>query len=82
MSNLVPVFLDVKLPSYDIDVDQLESALSDKTRAIMIAHTLGNPFNLDAITAFAQKHDLWLIEDNCDAVGSVYNGKKQVLLDI
>jgi CDP-6-deoxy-D-xylo-4-hexulose-3-dehydrase len=75
-NQLVPVFLDVKLPSYDIDVDQLESALSDKTKAIMIAHTLGNPFNLEAITAFAQKHDLWLIEDNCDAVGSVYNDKK------
>ena len=75
-NQLVPVFLDVKLPSYDIDIDQLESALSDKTKAIMLAHTLGNPFNLEAITAFAEKHDLWLIEDNCDAVGSVYDGKK------
>ena len=75
-NQLVPVFLDVKLPSYDIDVDQLESALSDKTRAIMLAHTLGNPFNLEVITAFAEKHDLWLIEDNCDSVGSVYNGQK------
>lgn len=75
-NQLVPVFLDVKLPSYDIATDALESALSDKTRAIMIAHTLGNPFNLDAIMEFAQKHDLWVIEDNCDAVGSLYNGKK------
>lgn len=75
-NRLVPVFLDVKLPSYDIDVDQLEQALSQKTRAIMIAHTLGNPFNLEAVMAFAEKHDLWVIEDNCDAVGSVYNGKK------
>lgn len=75
-NRLVPVFLDVKLPSYDIDVDQLEQALSDKTKAIMIAHTLGNPFNLDAVMTFAEKHDLWVIEDNCDAVGSVYNDKK------
>ncbi|WP_342597480.1 lipopolysaccharide biosynthesis protein RfbH [Cyanobacterium aponinum UTEX 3222] len=75
-NRLVPVFLDVQLPSYDIDVDQLEQALSSKTKAIMIAHTLGNPFNLEAVMAFAEKHDLWLIEDNCDAVGSVYNGKK------
>lgn len=75
-NQLIPVFLDVKLPSYDIDTDQLEDALSDKTRAIMIAHTLGNPFNLDAIMDFAQKHNLWVIEDNCDAVGSLYNGKK------
>jgi CDP-6-deoxy-D-xylo-4-hexulose-3-dehydrase len=75
-NQLVPVFLDVKLPSYDLDIDQLEAALSEKTKAIMIAHTLGNPFNLEAVMAFAQKHDLWLIEDNCDAVGSVYNGQK------
>ncbi|TVQ43443.1 MAG: lipopolysaccharide biosynthesis protein RfbH [Gloeocapsa sp. DLM2.Bin57] len=75
-NQLVPVFLDVKLPSYDLDIDQLEAALSDKTKAIMIAHTLGNPFNLEAVMAFAQKHDLWVIEDNCDAVGSVYNGQK------
>lgn len=75
-NRLVPVFLDVKLPGYDLDVDQLEEALSEKTKAIMIAHTLGNPFNLDAVMAFAEKHDLWVIEDNCDAVGSLYNGKK------
>jgi CDP-6-deoxy-D-xylo-4-hexulose-3-dehydrase len=75
-NQLVAVFLDVKLPSYDLDIDQLESALSDKTKAIMIAHTLGNPFNLEAVMTFAEKHDLWVIEDNCDAVGSTYNGQK------
>jgi CDP-6-deoxy-D-xylo-4-hexulose-3-dehydrase len=75
-NQLVPVFLDVNLPSYDIDTDQLEAALSDRTRAIMLAHTLGNPFNLEAVMAFAQKHDLWVIEDNCDAVGSLYAGQK------
>jgi len=75
-NQLIPVFLDVKLPSYEIDVDQLDAALSDRTRAIMLAHTLGNPFNLEAIMAFAEKHDLWVIEDNCDAVGSVYQGRK------
>ena len=75
-NQLVPVFLDVKLPSYDIDIDQLDAALSDRTRAIMIAHTIGNPFNLEAVMAFAEKHDLWVIEDNCDSVGSEYQGRK------
>ncbi|MFP5271821.1 lipopolysaccharide biosynthesis protein RfbH [Coleofasciculus sp.] len=75
-NQLVPVFVDVKLPSYEIDIDQLEAALSDKTRAIMVAHTLGNPFNLEAVMGFAQKHDLWVVEDNCDAVGSLYAGQK------
>ena len=75
-NQLVPVFVDVKLPSYEIDIDQLEAALSDKTRAIMVAHTLGNPFNLETVMAFAQKHDLWVVEDNCDAVGSLYAGQK------
>ena len=74
-NQLVPVFLDVKLPSYDIDIDQLDAALSDRTRAIMIAHTIGNPFNLEAVMAFAEKHDLWVIEDNCDSVGSEYQGR-------
>ncbi|HEX8924597.1 MAG TPA: lipopolysaccharide biosynthesis protein RfbH [Terriglobales bacterium] len=74
--GLVPVFVDVQIPTYNIDVTQLEAALSSKTRAIMIAHTLGNPFDLDAVTAFAKKHNLWLIEDCCDAVGSIYDGKK------
>jgi CDP-4-dehydro-6-deoxyglucose reductase, E1 len=75
-NQLVPVFLDVKLPTYDIDIDQLEAALSDRTGAIMIAHTLGNPFDLNAVMAFAEKHDLWVIEDNCDAVGSMFEGQK------
>lgn len=75
-NQLVPVFVDVELPGYDIDLNQLELALSEKTKAIMIAHTLGNPFNLEKVMAFVQKHDLWLIEDNCDAVGSTYQGQK------
>lgn len=75
-NQLIPVFLDINLPTYDIDTSQLEKALSPKTRAIMLAHTLGNPFNIDEIMAFAQKHDLWVIEDNCDAVGSLYRGQK------
>lgn len=75
-NQLVPVFLDIKLPGYDIDIDQLEDALSDRTRAIMIAHTIGNPFNIEAIMTFAEKYDLWVVEDNCDAVGSTYQGRK------
>ncbi len=75
-NGLVPVFLDVTLPTYQVDVTQLEAALSTKTRAIMIAHTLGNPFDLSAVTAFAKKHNLWLIEDCCDALGSTYQGRK------
>jgi len=73
-NRLVPVFVDVTLPTYEIDVTQLEAARSDRTRAIMIAHTLGNVFDLDAVTAFARKHDLWLIEDCCDALGSTWLG--------
>lgn len=68
----VPVFVDVTVPQYNIDVSQLEAALSDKTKAIMIAHTLGNPFDLKAIKAFCDKHNLWLVEDNCDALGTKY----------
>ena len=75
-NNLVPVFLDVTLPTLEIDVSQLESALSPRTRAIMIAHTLGNTFDLDAVMAFARKHKLWLVEDCCDALGSTYRGQK------
>lgn len=73
----VPVFVDVTLPTYNIDCSQLEDALSDKTKSIMIAHTLGNPFDLNTIRDFCNKHSLWLIEDNCDALGSqyFYNGK-------
>lgn len=68
----VPVFVDVTLPTYNIDVTQLEAALSARTKAIMVAHTLGNPFDLAAVRTFCDKHDLWLVEDNCDALGSRY----------
>lgn len=68
----VPVFVDVTIPQYNIDVTKLEAALSEKTKAVMIAHTLGNPFDLKAIKSFCDKHNLWLIEDNCDALGSKY----------
>lgn len=68
----VPVFVDVTVPQYNIDVDNLEAALSDKTKAVMIAHTLGNPFDLKRVKEFCTKNDLWLIEDNCDALGSQY----------
>ncbi len=68
----VPVFVDVTIPGYNIDVNELEKALSDKTKAVMIAHTLGNPFDLKAVKAFCDKHGLWLVEDNCDALGSQY----------
>ena len=68
----VPVFVDVTIPQYNIDVTMLEAALSEKTKAVMIAHTLGNPFDLSAVKAFCTKHNLWLIEDNCDALGSEY----------
>ncbi|OGC07792.1 lipopolysaccharide biosynthesis protein RfbH [candidate division WOR-1 bacterium RIFOXYD2_FULL_36_8] len=71
----IPVFIDVTLPSYNIDCDKLERALSKKTKAIMIAHTLGNPFDIDKIKSFCKKHGLWLVEDNCDALGSKYKGK-------
>jgi CDP-4-dehydro-6-deoxyglucose reductase, E1 len=74
-NGLIPVFVDVTLPTYNIDVSQLDAALSDHTRAIMIAHTLGNPFDAIAIQAFAEKHGLWLIEDCCDAVGSTVEGR-------
>ena len=72
----VPVFMDIDIPTYDFKVHQLEAAISPKTRAIMMAHTLGNPFNLEAVMEVAQKHDLFVIEDNCDALGATYNGKK------
>ena len=68
----VPVFVDVSVPQYNIDADALEAALSDRTKAVMIAHTLGNPFDLKAVKAFCDKHGLWLVEDNCDALGSRY----------
>ena len=68
----VPVFVDVTIPQYNIDVSMLEEAYSEKTKAVMIAHTLGNPFNLQAVKSFCDKHGLWLVEDNCDALGSKY----------
>ena len=68
----VPVFVDVTIPQYNIDITKLEQALSEKTKAVMIAHTLGNPFDIKAVKAFCDKHNLWLIEDNCDALGSKY----------
>ena len=68
----VPVFVDVTVPQYNIDAAKLEGALSEKTKAVMIAHTLGNPFDLRAVKAFCEKHGLWLVEDNCDALGSEY----------
>ena len=68
----IPVFVDVSLPGFDIDVNQLEAAYSPKTKAVMMAHSLGNPFNLKAVLEFCEKHNLWLIEDNCDALGSEY----------
>ena len=68
----VPVFVDVTIPQYNIDVNKLEAALSPKTKAVMIAHTLGNPFDLKTVKDFCDKHKLWLVEDNCDALGSLY----------
>ena len=68
----IPVFLDVTLPTYNIDVTQLEKALSPKTKAVIVAHSLGNPFNIKAVKEFCDKNNLWLIEDNCDALGSTY----------
>lgn len=75
----VPVFIDVTIPQYNIDVTRLEEALSEKTKAVMIAHTLGNPFNLKAVKDFCDKHGLWLVEDNCDALGTTYtiNGEEK-----
>jgi CDP-6-deoxy-D-xylo-4-hexulose-3-dehydrase len=75
-NRLTPVFVDVAIPTYNIDASQLEAALSERTRAVMIAHTLGNPFDLDAVGDFARRHNLWLIEDCCDAVGATYRGQK------
>lgn len=71
----VPVFVDVELATYNIDAGKIEAAITSKTKAIMLAHTLGNPYNLDVIVALCKKHQLWLIEDCCDALGSTYNGQ-------
>jgi CDP-4-dehydro-6-deoxyglucose reductase, E1 len=75
-NGLIPVFVDVQVPTYNVDVSFIEGALSDRTRAIMIAHTLGNPFDAAAVKAFADRHHLWLIEDCCDALGSTFEGRK------
>jgi len=72
--GLVPVFVDIQVPTYNIDVQQLELAFSERTRAVVLAHTLGNPFDVAAVKNFVDRHGLWLIEDCCDAVGSIYNG--------
>jgi len=74
-NRLVPVFVDVTIPEYEIDVRQLEAALTPRTKAVFLAHTLGNVFDLEAVTAFTRKHKLWLIEDCCDALGSTYRGR-------
>lgn len=74
-NRLTPVFVDIELGTYDVIVDRLEEAVGPKTRAIILAHTLGNPFDIDAVRSFADRHDLWLVEDNCDALGSRYKGK-------
>ncbi len=74
-NNLLPVFVDVDIPTYNVDVRELEAALSPRTRAIVVAHTLGNPFDLGAVTAFARQHDLFLVEDCCDALGARYRGQ-------
>ena len=74
-NGLIPVFVDVNLDDYGIDVEQLEKAWSPKVKAVMLAHTLGNPFNLEKVTQFVKKHNLWFIEDCCDAVGATYDGE-------
>ena len=74
-NQLLPVFVDIELPSYGVDPGSLEEAIGPRTRAIIVAHTLGNPFNLDAVVDVAKRHNLWLIEDNCDALGSRYHGR-------
>lgn len=74
-NGCVPVFVDVTLPTYNIDGDQIEGAISSRTKAIMLAHTLGNPFTLDKVCRLARKHGLWLIEDCCDALGASYHGR-------
>lgn len=75
LQGMIPVFVDVDIPTYNIDTTQLEAAISEKTKAIMIAHTLGNPYNIAEVTRIAKKYNLWLIEDCCDALGSTYNGQ-------
>ena len=75
-NGLVPVFVDLSIPTYNIDIEMLKKAITPKVKCIFLAHTLGNPFDIDAIMALAKEHDLWVIEDNCDAFGSEYKGRK------
>lgn len=75
-NNLIPVFVDVELETYNIDTDKIENAISDKTKAIVLAHTLGNPFNIKKVKEICNKYNLWLIEDCCDAFGTTYNNQK------
>jgi CDP-6-deoxy-D-xylo-4-hexulose-3-dehydrase len=72
----IPVFIDVDIPTYNIKADRIESAITNKTKAIMLAHTLGNPFNLSVVMSIAKKYNLWVIEDDCDSLGALYKGKK------
>ena len=72
----IPVFVDIDIPTYNINIEDLEKAISPKTKAIMIAHALGNPFDLHSVMEFAKKYNLWVIEDDCDSLGATYNGKK------
>jgi CDP-6-deoxy-D-xylo-4-hexulose-3-dehydrase len=74
-NGLRPVFVDIDIPTYNVDAGRLEAALGPRTRAVMLAHTLGNPFDLEAVTAFTKEHGLWLVEDCCDALGSTYGGR-------
>lgn len=75
-NGLVPVYVDTHVPTYNVDATQLEAALSPRTRAIVLAHTLGNPFDLDAVMTLAKRHDLWVVEDTCDALGATFQGRK------
>lgn len=75
-NNLIPVFVDIDLGTYNINVNKIEQCLSNKTKCIILSHTLGNPFNIEAVKNLSRKYGLWLIEDNCDALGSIYQGRK------
>lgn len=72
----IPVFVDIEIPTYNIDAEKIEAAISNKTKAIMLAHSLGNPFNLKIVMEIAEKYNLWVIEDDCDSLGATFNGKK------
>lgn len=73
--NMIPVFVDVDIPTYNINIEMMKDSISEKTKAVFLAHTLGNPFDIDAVMELAKKYNLWVIEDNCDALGSKYDGK-------